>query len=453
MRCLQANVHSVHNPEKSAYTAIPTKKHTPSIPSSSLPTPPQFSRRQQLALLSSFPGLTLALPSSAVSNVSKQPNLQLPDIPNYAAPGPLQAIRLPTLEHTCTACDAPAERCRLKIHAWVPKGGGRLGFDPPFPLAVITSGFLISSDQYTSYCERLASWGFVVVTYDRTQAALDPVTDVVCVEFLRDLIDWCRTSLFRIGSVCDTNSVYLIGHSRGGKISTLAAVEDIRVKALFLIDPVDVTVYAPLSEEFPSAVTAIENIGAVEAKNKIPRSVPLAVVGSGRGGDCVPVESNYERFYTASQAPSWEVTIPDAGHLQFLDFRGSTAMDFVCGAGKIPDSVVGEITAGMMVAWGQVMIERKRGDSENHSNGSGSSSAAAETEMEYRTSLNNRKAPVVPLVQKNVDDDERVVAGLASSESLQALYSTETTLKEELKRFSKNEVLLDISTRSKNFEV
>lgn len=35
---------------------------------------------------------------------------------------------------------------------------------------------------------------------------------------------------------------------RGAKLSTLAAVQDPRVKALFLIDPVDTTVYAPLSE-------------------------------------------------------------------------------------------------------------------------------------------------------------------------------------------------------------
>ena len=43
-----------------------------------------------------------------------------------------------------------------------------------------------------------------------------------------------------------TGGVYLIGHSRGGKISMLDAVEDSRVRAACLLDPVDNTVYAPL---------------------------------------------------------------------------------------------------------------------------------------------------------------------------------------------------------------
>jgi pimeloyl-ACP methyl ester carboxylesterase len=163
----------------------------------------------------------------------------------------------------------------------VPKGGIRLGLPPPFPLAIITPGFLLTADQYTSYAIRLATWGFVAVTYDCAQAALDPLSDVVCVAFLQDLIDWCRTSV-PLGKLADTGAVYLIGHSRGAKISALTAAIDPRVQALFLIDPVDTTVYAPLSPEYPSAVKALESLGSEG------RALPLAVVGSGRGGDCVP---------------------------------------------------------------------------------------------------------------------------------------------------------------------
>ncbi len=71
---------------------------------------------------------------------------------------------------------------------------------------------------------------------------------------------------------------------QGGKVSALAAVVDPRVKAVCLLDPVDVTVYAPQGPDFPSAVAAVRHMS---------RGVPLAVIGSGRAGDCVPKDSNY----------------------------------------------------------------------------------------------------------------------------------------------------------------
>ena len=41
---------------------------------------------------------------------------------------------------------------------------------PPFPLALFSSGFLVESRQYQSYADRLASWGYVVLTYDKVRA-------------------------------------------------------------------------------------------------------------------------------------------------------------------------------------------------------------------------------------------------------------------------------------------
>ena len=59
-----------------------------------------------------------------------------------------------------------------------------------------------------------------------------------------------------------------------------------------------------------------------------------------------------------------------------------------------------------------------------------------------------------PVVQMGIDDDGRVVAGFASFDSLQALYSTETTLRSTLKKLNNsNGAVLDIATRSKNFQV
>lgn len=55
--------------------------------------------------------------------------------------------------------------------------------------------------------------------------------------------------------------VYLVGHSRGAKLSVLAAAQDTRVSAVCLLDPVDNTKYAPLGLEYPSAIAALRELG------------------------------------------------------------------------------------------------------------------------------------------------------------------------------------------------
>ncbi len=74
-----------------------------------------------------------------------------------------------------------------------------------------------------------------------------------------------------------------------------------------------------------------------------PRSLPIAVVGSGLGGDCVPSDSNHDLYYGAASAPAWEVVLHDAGHFQILDGRGGF-MDAICAYGPTPDRVVQAIT-------------------------------------------------------------------------------------------------------------
>jgi hypothetical protein len=71
---------------------------------------------------------------------------------------------------------------------------------------------------------------------------------------------------------------------QGGKVSALTAAIDPRVKAVCLLDPVDTTVYAPQGPNYPSAVAAVRHAGP---------GLPVAVVGCGRAGDCVPKDSNY----------------------------------------------------------------------------------------------------------------------------------------------------------------
>ena len=48
--------------------------------------------------------------------------------------------------------------------------------------------------------------------------------------------------------------VLLLGHSRGAKLSVLAAAADTRVRALALLDPVNNTVMTPSGPGYPSAL-------------------------------------------------------------------------------------------------------------------------------------------------------------------------------------------------------
>lgn len=89
---------------------------------------------------------------------------------------------------------------------------------------------------------------------------------------MQDLIDWAGADR-KIRQIADPAAVYLVGHSRGGKVATLAAAADPRVGALCLLDPVDNTVYAPLGPGYPSAAAALSHLPD-------DRALPVAIVGA-----------------------------------------------------------------------------------------------------------------------------------------------------------------------------
>ncbi|GJP44464.1 hypothetical protein CLOM_g3866 [Closterium sp. NIES-68] len=294
----------------------------------------------------------------------------------FSESGPYDVENLYHQEHTCASCfpDCAAGGCLLRITVTYPARMRHTAWTPQyslqedkFPLAVFSSGFLLDSAQYRSYAEHLASWGFAVVTYNKVEGLMGPLDDIICARFITELINWAGTSHV-LRRIADNTRVYLCGHSRGAKVSVLAAAMDPRVLSLGLVDPVDNTIYAPLAPGYPSAVAAMRaGTSAIEhlladahpANQGLALSLPTLVVGGGYPGDCAPAASNYRWFFKEAGNPSWEVVLRDAGHFQFLD-SAPVLQSALCGLGGARDEDVRRATRACIAAWGHATVPRQR---------------------------------------------------------------------------------------------
>jgi dienelactone hydrolase len=223
--------------------------------------------------------------------------------------------------------------------------GGATAAAGPFPLVVVSTGFQIGRDNYAATCRHLASWGYVVVSYDygsgnhqEKAAAVSELLDGVIAE---------------IGSRIDGARIALAGHSLGGKVSINAAILDARVGAVVGWDPVDAL--PPFSDGSTSVTPELMD----------DLRVPLLVIGettdagSGGGMACAPAADNYTRFFAAAcEAPrALEVTIPGADHTDWVDDRSSCGFACLfCATGTTADATIHAITRRATTAWLEVHL-------------------------------------------------------------------------------------------------
>ena len=216
----------------------------------------------------------------------------------------------------------------IPLELYLPEGSG------PFPVLVFTHGFQLGPDQYASYGEHLASWGYVVVMPALPGGLLGPVgapSHREQKEHTVALLDWIEANASAAGGAldgkADATRIGLAGHSMGGKISLLVATEDERPKAVFGVDPVDAA-GGPMPgspADYPSVTP--------ELMDKL--AIPLGLLGETTNATCsgfmcqacAPEDDNFHQYYVHATGPAVEIEILGANHMSFLD---NPSCGFVC---------------------------------------------------------------------------------------------------------------------------
>ncbi|GAX85766.1 hypothetical protein CEUSTIGMA_g13181.t1 [Chlamydomonas eustigma] len=214
------------------------------------------------------------------------------------------------------------------------------------PLVIVSAGFLLDGTSYRSYCQDLASWGYVAVLYDVSEL----LDDRQMVAAIRTMMDCCAADPQVNKVYSPEKGVLLVGHSRGGKLSVLAAAEDSRVQALVLLDPVNNTAMTPSGPGYPSALPLLRQLTSTSSsRGRAP--LPTLIVGAARNQDVVPEDAGYRRFLEACVGPAWFLEV-QAGHLQFLD-RQAALFSMFSAPGPLSDATVRSISKAAMLAWFQ----------------------------------------------------------------------------------------------------
>lgn len=214
----------------------------------------------------------------------------------------------------------------------------------PFPIVVIAHGFQLPPSQYYSYAKRLASFGYVALTVD-FPSSLSGNDNPRQAKDLIGGIDWVKSDA-ALGPKADATKVGMSGHSLGGKLALLAATMDPRVKAVFVLDPVD---GGPNGCNAPACVVV---------KQLLPTlAIPTGFIGettdaTGTFQACAPAADNFEAFYAKAKTPSLSVTALGANHMSFLD--NVATCGFICSfckAATAPNADVNAMARSFMTAF------------------------------------------------------------------------------------------------------
>ncbi|KAG2497991.1 hypothetical protein HYH03_004250 [Edaphochlamys debaryana] len=278
-------------------------------------------------------------------------------------------------------------------------------FPGPRPVLVFSAGFLTQPSAYGRLIDGLVDAGCAVVTYGTTFESLSaPLDDLDHARLLLSV--WREAEAAQAESNLAPGSLFLVGHSRGAKLSVLAAAQAAAEggtstqgssrpqlpdppAGLILLDPADGSFEPQDPARFPSALAVLRAAqaeteasgqdadtrardtsvsGAAQGPGRVQSlgGLPVLVLGAARGVDCVPKAKGAKAFFQATPGPSALVTLADAGHMQFAD-RSDGLLQSVCATGRARHEDIADTSAALTAAfaWGVAgALEAARAEAE-----------------------------------------------------------------------------------------
>lgn len=205
----------------------------------------------------------------------------------------------------------------------------------PYPAIGFAHGFLSSATLYTRTYAHLASWGYIVIAPESGMELFPSHARFAAdLSFSLGFLEDASADPFSFlhdGVALDRLAVS--GHSMGGGVSILAAVDDDRIIAVANL---------AAAETFPSA---INRIGQLE--------VPVALI-AGSADKILTPNGGPDEMYDAAVAPRLLATIDGASHCGFL----SAPIPF-CDRGEIAGQQQLAITHRLLTAFFNLYL---RGD-------------------------------------------------------------------------------------------
>ncbi|KAL0046096.1 hypothetical protein WJX82_002373 [Trebouxia sp. C0006] len=312
--------------------------------------------------------------------------------------GPCSSLShtLPLTFPTSTGCITALGQCSTTLTVTLPANCMQVPQPGGSPTVLMFAGYQVPTKYYHSLAKSLAANGYAVIQYER--ATIMPAADVESAYF-EPLMQW-RSSVNTTASSpfygAFAESLAVAGHSMGGGMAAVAAgSHPSAVSTAFLMDPVDwnlesnrvdsqyLTRFAKSMAIVSVGTHCLDRSGCYAPTNcTVPISTSPGADGcsptwwccdwdhgvasaSGRitqGAKAAP--NGAQSFWAAASDGSWQINLPYAGHMSFLDYDPATDPDQLLSCPYThPHTDIQPTVESMLVTWmNHAMLGQPLGD-------------------------------------------------------------------------------------------